>query len=94
MAFAEAVVEAARIRFRPIVMTGITTVAGSIPLILSSGAGAETRVAIGVVVFSGVIAAMLLTIYVLPVTYSLLARGTGSPGDTRRRLHAERQAGS
>jgi multidrug efflux pump len=93
-AFAQAVVEAARIRFRPIVMTGITTVAGSIPLILSSGAGAETRVAIGIVVFSGVIAAMVLTIYVLPVAYSLVARSTGSPGDVRRRLHVEEQAGA
>jgi multidrug efflux pump len=91
--FEAAVREAAQVRFRPIVMTGITTVAGSVPLILSSGAGAETRVAIGVVVFSGVIAATLFTLYVVPVVYSLVARGTGSPGDVARRLEAEQQAG-
>jgi multidrug efflux pump len=92
--FEAAVREAARVRFRPIVMTGITTVAGSVPLILSSGAGAETRVAIGVVVFSGVIAATLFTLYVVPVVYSLVARGTGSPGDVARRLDAEQQRSS
>ncbi len=89
MAFDEALIEASEVRLRPIVMTGITTVAGAIPLLMASGAGAETRVSIGIVVFSGVLVATLLTVFLVPVAYSLLARRTGSPGDTARRLEAE-----
>ena len=87
--FSEALIEAAKIRLRPIVMTGITTVAGSIPLVLATGAGAETRVAIGVVILFGVGAATIFTLYIVPVAYDLLARGTGSPGDVKRRLQQQ-----
>jgi multidrug efflux pump len=52
--FDYAILKAAEVRLRPIVMTGITTAAGAIPLILSTGAGAETRMVIGVVVLAGV----------------------------------------
>ena len=88
-AFDTALMEASLSRLRPILMTGLTTAAGSLPLILSSGAGAETRMVIGVVVLSGVAAATVLTLFVVPVAYRLLARRTGSPGDVRRRLVAE-----
>jgi len=88
-AFREAIHQASLIRFRPIVMTGITTAAGSVPLILAFGAGAETRFVIGTVVFSGVIAATAFTLFVVPVAYMLLARRTGSPGDVARRLNSE-----
>lgn len=91
MAYREAILEAASIRLRPIVMTGITTAAGSLPLILSSGAGSETRVAIGIVIFSGVLAATLFTVIVVPVAYYLLARRTGSPSDVERALDRERE---
>ena len=87
--FHEALVEATEVRFRPIVMTGITTAAGSVPLLLSSGAGAETRVVIGTVILAGVLAATLFTLFVVPVAYALLARSTGSPGQLQRRLQAE-----
>ena len=87
--FYRAVLQAAEIRLRPIVMTGITTAAGAVPLILSSGAGAETRMVIGVVVLSGVISATLFTLFVVPVAYDRLAQHSGSPGDTRRRLERE-----
>jgi multidrug efflux pump len=90
--FSRALMQAAQIRLRPIVMTGITTVAGSLPLILASGAGAETRVAIGVVILFGVSAATLFTLFVVPLAYDLLARGTGSPGDVKRQLEQERKA--
>jgi multidrug efflux pump len=73
-------------------MTGITTAAGSLPLLLSSGAGAETRVVIGTVILSGVIAATLFTLFVVPATYDLVARRTGSPGDMKRRLERESEA--
>ncbi len=91
-AFDEAIVEASRVRLRPIVMTGVTTAAGAVPLIVAFGAGAETRTVIGVVVFSGVLAATVFTLFVVPVAYHLLARGTGAPGDVRRRLEAEMAA--
>lgn len=90
--FDDALIHAARIRFRPIVMTGLTTVAGAIPLILASGAGAETRIVIGIVVFSGVLAATFFTLFIVPVAYSILARHTGSPGDVAKRLQEESKA--
>lgn len=76
MAFSEALFKASRVRLRPIIMTGITTAAGALPLIITSGAGAETRQVIGVVVLAGVIAATLFTLFLVPLMYSLLARKT------------------
>lgn len=90
--FSLALIEASKTRLRPIVMTGITTVAGSLPLILSTGAGAETRVAIGAVILFGVSAATFFTLFIVPVAYDILARKTGSPGDVRRALEAEQDA--
>ena len=89
--FHDALFEAAGVRLRPIVMTGITTMAGSLPLLLSSGAGTETRVVIGTVILCGVLAATLFTLFVVPVAYDRLAQNTGSPGDTGRRLEREMQ---
>lgn len=90
--FDEALQEASLVRLRPILMTGITTAAGAVPLILSTGAGAETRQVIGIVVMTGVSVAAFMTLFVVPVAYSLLARNTGSPGDITRRLDAEDRA--
>jgi multidrug efflux pump len=89
MAFDEALAEAARVRLRPIIMTGITTAASTIPLIFSFGAGSETRAVIGTVVLGGVLMATLMTVFLVPAGYSLLARRTGSPGDVARRLERE-----
>ena len=81
--------EAADVRFRPIVMTGLTTVAGAVPLILASGAGAETRTVIGIVVLTGVLAATIFTLFIVPVAYNIIARKTGSPNDVARKLEKE-----
>jgi len=89
--FDAALLEAADVRLRPIIMTGITTAAGSIPLLLSSGAGAETRTVIGTVILSGVLAATLFTLFVVPVAYSALARNTKSPGAVDRQLKQEQE---
>lgn len=89
MEFQAALKEASLARLRPIVMTGLTTAAGTLPLILSSGAGAETRAAIGVVILFGVIAAVLVTVLFVPTAYALIARGSGSPGDVARQLEQE-----
>ncbi|MFT6906036.1 MAG: multidrug efflux pump [Oleiphilaceae bacterium] len=89
MEFGRAILEASEVRFRPILMTGFTTIAGSIPLVLSSGAGSETRIVIGVVVLTGVFAATLFTLFVVPVAYSLLARKTGSVSDVAKQIERE-----
>ncbi|HMP75020.1 MAG TPA: efflux RND transporter permease subunit [Kiritimatiellia bacterium] len=86
MAFKEAILQASVIRLRPIIMTGITTAAGSLPLIFTSGAGSETRSAIGIVIGCGVLAATFFTVFIVPIAYELLARKTGSPGDVARAL--------
>jgi multidrug efflux pump len=70
----EAVVEAAALRLRPILMTTGAMVLGAVPLALASGAGAESRQQIGWVIVGGMSVGTLLTIFVVPVVYTLLAR--------------------
>lgn len=70
----EAIEEAATIRLRPITMTLISTVLGALPLILSSGAGAEARSAIGWTVFGGLGLSGLFTLFLTPVIYLGVAR--------------------
>lgn len=77
--FEQAIVEASAIRLRPVLMTSLCTVFGAVPLLIATGAGAESRQAIGSVVVYGVTFSMLLTLYVVPVVYSLVARNTQSP---------------
>jgi multidrug efflux pump len=77
--FHEAVIEAAAIRLRPVLMTSLWTVFGAIPLLIASGAGAESRRSIGAVVVYGVMFSLLLTLYVVPVVYGYIARNTQSP---------------
>ncbi|WP_298439491.1 efflux RND transporter permease subunit [uncultured Ferrimonas sp.] len=89
--FEDAIIEAAQARLRPILMTGITTAAGAIPLVLASGAGAETRFVIGVVVMTGITVATLFTLFVIPVVYHLLARHTNSPEFVSRKLEQQLQ---
>ncbi len=82
----DAVLEASVLRLRPILMTGLSTSLGSIPLVLATGAGGEARVAIGVVVVAGVSIATLTTLIVVPSIYALVARVTGSPEKRSREL--------
>jgi multidrug efflux pump len=77
--FTDAVIEASAIRLRPVLMTSLCTVFGAVPLLLASGAGAESRRAIGSVVFYGVTFSMLLTLFVVPAVYLLIARNSKSP---------------
>ncbi|WP_152965477.1 efflux RND transporter permease subunit, partial [Cobetia sp. UCD-24C] len=79
MRFDDALIRASQQRLRPIVMTAFTTLMSSVPLILGSGPGAESRMVIGGVIFSGVALSAFLTIFVIPGLYSLLARNTTSP---------------
>ncbi len=90
--FGAALREAALTRFRPIVMTSLTAIAGAIPLIFSHGAGSETRAAIGIVILFGVATAMIVTLILVPAAYAMLARRTGSPRDVERKLAREELA--
>jgi len=87
--FMDALKTAALTRLRPILMTSVATVAGAVPLILASGAGAESRFPIGVVIFSGVIFSTLFTLFIIPSFYAMLAKNTKSPNSTGRKLEAE-----
>jgi multidrug efflux pump len=68
-----AIVMAARIRLRPILMTTAAMVAGLIPLLFATGAGAQSRFGIGLVIVSGLAIGTLFTLFVLPVVYSFIA---------------------
>ena len=69
---AEAVVTAARMRLRPILMTSLAFILGVVPLVLGRGAGAEMRVALGTAVFSGMLGVTAFGIFFTPVFYSLI----------------------
>lgn len=88
-AFREALVEASCLRLRPILMTAITTVVGAIPLVMSSGAGAETRYVIGIVMIWGVSIATFFTLFVIPVVYQWLGRYSQPAGYNKRKLEEE-----
>lgn len=75
-AFSEAIIKAAAIRLRPVLMTSLCTAFGAIPFLLASGAGAEQRQPVGVVVFYGTMISVFLTLLVVPAVYSLVAKGT------------------
>ena len=70
----EALLNACPLRLRPIIMTSVATIAAAIPPALSLGPGAETRVPMSVVIIGGVIVSTLLTLFVVPCAYSLLAK--------------------
>ena len=70
-------------------MTSIATVAGAVPLMLATGAGAAARTAIGVVIVLGVAISTLITLFLIPLLYSRLARFTGSPLAVTRRLEGQ-----
>lgn len=70
----EAVVQASRIRLRPILMTTLATISGVLPIALGLGAGAESRTPLGVAVVGGLVFSTFLTLYVVPVFYTVLAR--------------------
>ncbi|MEM8798594.1 MAG: efflux RND transporter permease subunit [Pseudomonadota bacterium] len=91
----DALVEACQIRLRPIIMTGLSTAIGAVPLIVASGAGAGSRQTIGVVIFAGVLVATIFTLFIVPVFYDSVARFTRSPGFVAKQLEvAARKNGS
>ncbi|MEO7773996.1 MAG: efflux RND transporter permease subunit [Steroidobacteraceae bacterium] len=77
--FLEAIIHSSRVRLRPVLMTSLATAAGAMPLMMASGAGAESRQSIGATVFFGATTAVALTLFVVPTLYVLIARNTRSP---------------
>jgi multidrug efflux pump len=84
VAFIDAVVQASVIRLRPVLMTSLCTAFGALPLMLATGAGAEQRRPIGIVVFFGMTVAVFLTLFAVPTVYALLAGKTRSPQHVSR----------
>jgi multidrug efflux pump len=72
----DAAIEASRLRLRPIVMTSFAFIAGVVPLVLASGAGAEVRNVMGITVFAGMLGVTLFGLYLTPVFYSAIRRRT------------------
>jgi multidrug efflux pump len=86
--FTEAIVQGAVTRLRPVLMTSLCTAFGAIPFLVASGAGAEQRLPIGVVVFYGVTVSVFLTLLVVPAVYAIFARRTQSPQYVSRKVDA------
>jgi HAE1 family hydrophobic/amphiphilic exporter-1 len=74
LAVREALLEACPIRLRPILMTSFATIAAALPLALALGPGAELRAPMAIAVIGGVLVSTLLTLFVVPCVYELLAR--------------------
>jgi hypothetical protein len=85
----DAVRNACRIRLRPVMMTMVSTVLGAVPLVLSTGAGAEARQALGWIVVGGLGFATIVTLFVTPVAYLLLANLSKTRSAEADRLAAE-----
>ena len=104
----EAMQAAGRIRLRPILMTAVSTVAGTLPIVLGFGEGAESRRPLGITTLGGMAVSTFLTLFVIPVVYVLLSRvqtgwkrraravlsGTGGNGAWWQRLWRPELAGA
>ena len=88
-AVGEAILQGAVLRFRPVLMTTVSTIFGAVPLVAASGAGAESRMSIGVVILGGLLFASVLTLFIIPVLYNLLAPFTQPAGAIEQALRRE-----
>jgi len=70
----EALIEASTARLRPILMTSLVTILGAMPIALALGAGAKSRMGMGIVIIGGLMLSMVLTLYVIPAIYSYLVK--------------------
>jgi multidrug efflux pump len=86
--FFEAIVQAAMTRLRPVLMTSLCTAFGALPFLFATGAGAEQRRPIGIVVFYGTLVSVFLTLLAVPAVYSIFARKTKSPQHVSRLVDA------
>ncbi len=86
MAIRDAIVESAAVRMRPILMTSIATIVGAVPLVVAGGPGSASRATIGIVIISGVAFSTVLSLFVVPAFYTLLAPFTRSPEAVAQKL--------
>ncbi|UNT99683.1 efflux RND transporter permease subunit [Xanthomonas translucens] len=84
----ESALQACRLRLRPIVMTSIAFIAGTVPLVFSHGAGAEVRSATGITVFAGMLGVTLFGLFLTPVFYVALRKLSGRPLVSHAPTHA------
>ena len=70
----EAVIEAAKARLRPILMTSLAMSLGALPIALSLGAAATSRIPLGIVIVGGILFSLILTLFVIPAMYTFLSR--------------------
>ncbi len=87
-----ALLEACPIRLRPILMTSLATIAAALPLALALGPGAELRAPMAIAVIGGVLVSTLLTLFVVPCVYELLARFEQNRGAVEKRQREIDQA--
>lgn len=82
----DAVVEAAAMRLRPILMTSLATALGAVPIAFALGAGAQSRIPLGIVIIGGIMFSLILTLFVIPAMYSFMSqpRKNSSDNDTRK----------
>ncbi len=71
-----AIIEAATTRFRPILMTSLSTIFGVLPLIIGSGPGAASRLTVGITIFGGMLFSTFFTLFVIPIIYSIIGKNT------------------
>jgi multidrug efflux pump len=85
----EAVKEAARLRLRPILMTSLSTILGTLPIALALGAGSESRSSMGIAVIGGLIFSTVLTLFIIPVIYSYFSEKTKSVSNITLEIESE-----
>jgi multidrug efflux pump len=69
----EAIVDASAARFRPILMTSLSTILGTLPIALALGSGSESRISMGIAVIGGLIFSTVLTLYIIPSVYAFIS---------------------
>jgi HAE1 family hydrophobic/amphiphilic exporter-1/multidrug efflux pump len=91
MSFAESALSAAKLRFRPIVMTSLAFILGCVPLAISTGAGSASRHSIGTGVIGGMLAATFLATFLIPMFYMLVMDWTQKATDKWRKNHPKKE---
>jgi len=88
----DAIQDAAAARFRPILMTSLSTILGTLPIALALGAGSESRISMGVAIIGGLIFSTLLTLFVVPVIYSYLSSKKANVVDVEALIEEQEKA--